>query len=183
MTLNTWVHFYEPIDVMDIFMELRELIGAPEDLPFIETPGLIHNPVAAGLPAMIRIEHNYGDPLQEDEDNFWEAPVYAKLSLDTTYGYAPGAANLHAWLLQRLRWYCDAKWRWQNEWTGEWFSHDDDCFIELGDVELGALQPSGSRTKERTQHVICKDCAADWKVDLSTPCPECGSTRTARIYE
>ncbi|MFF4600595.1 hypothetical protein [Amycolatopsis sp. NPDC001319] len=167
MTLNTSIAIGKPYPVRQVFDFCRELLNTPEGTPFSEEHSSwrkgvkqIFNPCGIGLPAWLWIYYGADGPMVEtpddpsDEDeveyiartptkNGWAA---MEVTFDTAYGYrgpdGESCSQLHARLVAQLGKWLDAKglpWKWQNEYTGEWF----DGYDGLAEL-VGAHESTGA---------------------------------------
>jgi|SRR5687767_1265711 len=143
MTLNTTVLIGKPCDEKEVFMFCRELLNCPKDIPFTHDEDSIRNPGGIGLDAWLWINYDKDPKAHEcdfecDEDCYYaESPrhsgySYVDVSFDTAYGFrgkdGESCSDLHAKLVYKLGEWLDSKdlpWKWQNEYTGEWFDRYD----------------------------------------------------------
>lgn len=158
MTLNTSIAIGRPHPVREVFDFCRGLIDTPSDVPVRtgEHDGdkWIGNPIGMGLCALLDVTYGQDGPLvhrcwswchehecDKDEDsprqNGWSATI---VSFDTAYSYrgenGESCSDLHARLVRALGQWLDARglpWKWQNEYTGEWFDGYDGL-DEFGDA-------------------------------------------------
>lgn len=162
MTLNTTIAIHEPLPVREVLTECRRLLHAPDRVPVVEgTSDLrgsrhLSHPIDQGLAALLDIYYGadgplgpwrgyeeFCDPAEDPEQSGWSAIV---VTFDTGYAYRAdnGArcSDLHAWLVTQLGQWLDGRgktWRWQNEYTGEWFDGHDGI-ADFGDAERGELR-------------------------------------------
>lgn len=166
MTLDTRVAIGAPTDVHALFQFCRELLSTPATTPiqqYTDTAAgtkSLSNPMGIGLPALLELDYGPDGPLpvhahdewcdddcdtwvaQNPVENGWAAVV---VSFDTTYSYrgphGETCSNLHAQLVFQVGRWCDQRhlpWKWQNEFTGEWFDGMDgldefsDAFRDMG---------------------------------------------------
>jgi hypothetical protein len=150
MTLNTSVAIGAPTDVREVYAFCRKLLDTPEDVQPQESEDghqrCIRNPGGIGLAAWLWINYGADGPLRHEceswcdedcddaagdrpTDNGWAA---IEVQFDTAYGYrgadGESCSDLHARLVTALGRWLDRKglpWKWQNEYTGEWFNRFD----------------------------------------------------------
>lgn len=152
MTRDTSIAIGRPTDVRELFKDCRTLLGCRDDVPTREGDGYrtgckeIANPMGIGLPALLEIQYGADGPMihrcdsfcdsgctdvqgDDPRDNGWAA---IEVSFDTSYGYrgpdGEGCSDLHARLVRAVGQWCEQRglpWKWQNEFTGEWFNGMD----------------------------------------------------------
>lgn len=174
MTLNTSVFVMSEADPHEVFWKCRELLGAPERLPFDDEPSRVDdsgdwhltNPCGVGLPAWLWIYYTPGmmrrpadihdsEICSEDCDGAWhDPPHWFEVTFDTAYSYKDaegrGCGALHASLVAQLGIWLDEqgiRWAWQNEFTGE--THVGDRYEHLFDLFKG-----GDQAREWFQEIV-----------------------------
>lgn len=161
MTLATRIAATAPVEnPRAVFDYARHLIGADDTYTFRTLPDPEEdfsfdrqvNPrwqmaLGQGLPALMDVEHNNGQPLplgedhthdlaesdSESNDLAYQPVAYVEITFDTAYGYsAPNGAScgdLHAWLVQEMgkyfdslnvswTWFDESGWGWREQWRG-----------------------------------------------------------------
>lgn len=159
MTLATSFVIEQPTDPFGVFTFCRSLIGAGDFTTWKhDRPGQwkwqlnnqYRNDAGQGLCALLDVEYGpEGGPLLDERylDEDWTVTEvghhdpfgYVEVGFDTAYSYSgPGGLNcseLHAGLVARLGRWCEERglsYRWQNEYTGEWFPDWRVAADELG---------------------------------------------------
>lgn len=149
MTLDTTIAITGPVDARAVYEFMRPLVGTPKHIkPEIKDES-IWNPLGIGADAWLIVVHGANNgaeamPRSPDCDNEDEedreysranprhnGTAHVVVSIDTAYGYrngSEGCSDLHARLIRALGQWLDARsvpWKWQNEFTGEWFDRYD----------------------------------------------------------
>lgn len=96
-----------------------------------------------GAPAWLIVRHNNGKPMElptdpEEFEYSYMKKHYINVDLDSGYGTAGGASNLHAYIISELNnWKLDTDFNidFHNEYTGTYHSFDE--LYTFGDPELG----------------------------------------------
>jgi hypothetical protein len=154
MTLSTKVAIGKPYNVHEVFAFARTLIDTPNGTPdawadrepYADGTKWMGNPSGLGLAAWLIVRYGVDGPMRhkcdewcDDEthewaqkhpdENGWAAIV---VDFDTAYSYrgedGETCSDLHARLVTALGQWLDAKglpWKWQNEYSGEWFDRYD----------------------------------------------------------
>jgi hypothetical protein len=150
MTLSTKVAILAPTDAREIFDFLRPLVETPDSVEPEIRENAILNPPGIGASAWLWVHHGPENGAQvmprsedcdsEDEDDReyyrgsprYNGTTHVLVDFDTTYGYqgdgGESCSDLHARLVTALGQWLDARgvpWKWQNEYTGEWFDRFD----------------------------------------------------------
>jgi hypothetical protein len=152
MTLSTDVIVLDPVNPKAVFDHCLGMLGTFVDFEprwehtalgeargFTDTAHYV-SACGQGLPAWLWV-HYHPDgflDVERDEEDVMEDgghyqrfpdPHCVRIDFDTAYGYCgPGGLNcggLHAGLVRALgRWLDDrgVRWKWRNEYTGEWFT-------------------------------------------------------------
>lgn len=165
MTLCTHIAILDPCSIKDLWAAARFSIGTPEDLPYQDDLSTWRgngirdrlNPPGIGAPGWLWLHYGADGPFETAES--WDAqyaeygdddpyphpgPVMYDLSLDTGYGAkfpnGSGCADIHAAWVAGMAVFLDVRgirWRWQNEFTGEWFDGVCSELEQLGNVVYG----------------------------------------------
>jgi hypothetical protein len=158
VTLNTSIYVLSQADPHETFWKCRELLNAPESLPFVDEESPydkgrwdLRNPGGVGLDAWLWMHYRPGAMLRERAESHdeWcgddcdgrhhDPPHWFEVTFDTAYGYKDdqgrGCGALHASLVAQLGEWFDGQgiqWAWQNEFTGE--IHIGDRYERLFDL-------------------------------------------------
>jgi len=161
LTLNSVVVVLDPVNPQKLFdftlermVTDRSLQAVRWDLRRDPSRSTLSTLPGQGLMGWLFVHYCENGPYLTEEEHVaeWEdddypyphpGPVFAQWSIDTTYtAKAPngaGCSDMHAWLISEVGAWLDGqniRWRWKNEFTGEW--HEGvDTVSDLGDPVKG----------------------------------------------
>ena len=148
MTLTTRIQILEPADPEKVFGLARTFIGIPASQPFTVKPNeFIENATEifsqpGGFSAALNVTVcPTGQPECRperclkakfaEEDCFCDERYFLQIMLDTTYGAEPCCACTHRRVIRSLLPAAGCgQYRWQDEFTGEWFTELPDSLCD-----------------------------------------------------